>query len=128
MSIGIIYLWFGVLKFFNGASPAEELAVNTVNKLTWEILPPSLNFFLLAFWETVSGVLLLVGVGTKPVLRLLILHLVFTFTPLLFYPQLSFGNTAFSFTLLGQYIMKNIVLLSSILVLLQVKENDNWKV
>ena len=27
ISIGIIFLWFGVLKFFSGASPAEILDV-----------------------------------------------------------------------------------------------------
>jgi uncharacterized membrane protein YkgB len=31
-SIGIIYVWFGILKFFHGYSPAEDIAIMTIHK------------------------------------------------------------------------------------------------
>ena len=34
LSIGLIYLWFGILKFFPGGSPAEVLAANTMQVIT----------------------------------------------------------------------------------------------
>jgi len=40
LSIGIIFLWFGMLKFFQGASPAEVLAINTIDKPTFSLLHP----------------------------------------------------------------------------------------
>ncbi len=30
ISLGIVFLWFGLLKFFKGLSPAEDLVRNTV--------------------------------------------------------------------------------------------------
>ena len=61
ISIGIIYLWFGILKFFHGYSPAEDLAINTINKLTFGLIPEPLNITLLATWECALGILLIVG-------------------------------------------------------------------
>lgn len=37
-AIGIIYLWFGVPKFFPGVSPAEPLASETVARLTFGVI------------------------------------------------------------------------------------------
>jgi uncharacterized membrane protein YkgB len=37
LSLGIIFLWFGVLKFFPGASPAQSLAGETIEALSFRI-------------------------------------------------------------------------------------------
>ncbi|NNG27860.1 MAG: hypothetical protein HKM87_10065, partial [Ignavibacteriaceae bacterium] len=44
--LGIIFLWFGILKFFKGLSPAEELVRNTVYFMDPDIFLP-----ILALWE-----------------------------------------------------------------------------
>ncbi len=116
-SIGVIYLWFGVLKFFPGYSPAEDLAINTINKLTGGLLYAKASILLLAIWETVLGILLVLGIEIKKVLMFLFLHMACTFTPLLFFPAISFKIAPYGFTLLGQYIMKNIVIVSAACVL-----------
>jgi uncharacterized membrane protein YphA (DoxX/SURF4 family) len=116
-SIGIIYLWFGMLKFFHGYSPAEDLAIMTIHKLTAGFIPAQTSIILLAIWETVVGVLLIAGFQIRKVLILLLLHMVCTFTPLLLFPALSFKIIPFSFTLAGQYIMKNIIIISAAWVL-----------
>lgn len=118
-SIGVIYVWFGMLKFFHGYSPAEDLAVNTIHKLTAGLIPAHLSLLLLATWETVLGLLLIIGFQTKKVLLFLVVHMVCTFTPLLFFPELSFKVPPYGFTLAGQYIMKNIIILSAASVLWQ---------
>ena len=112
-SIGIIYIWFGMLKFFHGYSPAEDLAINTIHRLTAGLIPAHTSIILLAVWETVLGVLLLLGFQTRKVLLFLLLHMVCTFTPLLFFPELSFKFVPYGFTLVGQYIMKNIIIISA---------------
>lgn len=100
-SIGIIYIWFGMLKFFHGYSPAEDLAINTIHKLTAGLIPPQTSLILLASWETLVGLLLMIGWQTKKVLLFLILHMICTFTPLLFFPELSFRYLPYGFTLVG---------------------------
>lgn len=116
-SIGIIYLWFGVLKFFHGYSPAEDLAINTINKLTFGLIPQSLSIILLAVWECALGILLVTGKWLRTALILLFVHMACTFTPLLFFPSVSFKYAPYGFTLVGQYIMKNIIIICAALVM-----------
>ena len=118
-SIGIIYIWFGMLKFFHGYSPAEDLAINTIHKLTAGLIPAQTSIILLAIWETVLGLLLVLGFQTKKVLLFLLLLKVCTFTPLLFFPDVSFKFAPYGFTLVGQYIMKNIIIISAAWILWQ---------
>ncbi len=118
ISIGIVYLWFGSLKFFPGLSPAESLARETINHLTLGFISSDISIILLAIWETGVGILLIFGIYKRFAIYLALIHMVFTFTPLFFFPGLTFNNLPFSFTLLGQYIVKNIVFVSILLRLL----------
>ncbi len=117
VSIGVIYIWFGVLKFFPGVSPAEELAKETIHLLTFRLIEPDLSLLLLAIWETAIGVLLLAGVYSRWVIRIVLVHMICTFTPLFLLPALSFTAAPFSLTLVGQYIIKNIVIISALFVI-----------
>jgi len=117
ISIGLIYLWFGALKFFHGYSPAEDLAINTINKLTFALIPQPVNIILLAIWECSIGIFLITGKSLRTVLIFLFVHMACTFTPLLFFPSLSFNYPPYGFTLVGQYIMKNLIVICAALVL-----------
>lgn len=119
VSIGIVFVWFGLLKFFPGYSPAEDLAANTINKLTIDLISSPLNKILLAILEVSIGLFLIIGIWRKPILILLLGHMFCTFTPLFFFPELSFKSSPFVFTLVGQYIMKNIIIICAALVLWQ---------
>lgn len=122
ISIGIIYLWFGALKFFHGYSPAEDLAINTINKLTFGLIPQPVNIILLAAWECAVGMALIIGKGVRTALILLFVHMVCTFTPLLFFPSVSFKYAPYGFTLVGQYIMKNIIIICAAMVIWPAKD------
>lgn len=117
ISIGIIYIWFGALKFFHGYSPAEDLAINTINKLTFGLIAQPVNIILLAIWECAVGLLLITGKWIRTALILLFVHMACTFTPLLFFPSVSFKYAPYGFTLVGQYIMKNIIIICAALVI-----------
>ena len=119
VSVGIVYLWFGTLKFFSGVSPAETLAQQTIQKLTFNLIDPSVSIILLALWETTIGILLLLTIWRRTALLLALLHIILTFTPFLFFPELVFTNMPFGLTLLGQYIIKNVIILGVLLVLLK---------
>ncbi len=47
VSIGLVYLLFGGLKFFSSLSPAEDLAIATINKITIGLLPGHISITLL---------------------------------------------------------------------------------
>ncbi|HPE19547.1 MAG TPA: DoxX family membrane protein, partial [Tenuifilaceae bacterium] len=61
ISIGIIFLWFGFLKFFPGLSPAQDLAIDTIAALTFGLVTPKFIIITLATWETVIGLGFLTG-------------------------------------------------------------------
>ena len=124
ISIGVIYIWFGALKFFHGYSPAEDLAINTIHKLTFGLLSPKFMILALATWECLLGLLLFTGKYVKPVLIFLLIHMVCTFTPLVFFPSVSFKVAPYGFTLVGQYIMKNIIIISAAVVLWTAEKID----
>jgi len=119
ISIGIVYLWFGLLKFFPSMSPAEELAINTIDKLTFDLIPSNISIILLAIWETSVGLLLILGFYRKTAIVSALIHMIFTFTPLILFPEISFNSLPFSFTIIGQYIVKNIIIVSALLFLLR---------
>lgn len=112
ISIGVVYLWFGVLKFFPHLSPAEDLAKNTIDMLDFGLIPSKVSILLLAIWETGIGLLLVFNLFRRWALGFAIVHIVLTFTPMFFFPEQIFNNGPFNLTLLGQYIVKNIVIFS----------------
>ena len=114
-SIGIIYLWFGTLKFFPGISPAEALAKETLTKLTFGLAPANITYFLLAMWEVIIGIFMILNFPKKWIIQIAMLHLLLTYTPLVLLPEASFNHHFYSLSLVGQYIIKNLVLLFSLL-------------
>jgi len=117
ISIGIIYLWFGMLKFFPHVSPAEDLAKETIQILTFGFIPSHLSLILLAGWETIIGIFLISGLFSRAAMPLVVSHMVCTFTPLVLLPHLSFTRLPYALTLVGQYIIKNIVIVSALVVI-----------
>jgi uncharacterized membrane protein YkgB len=107
--LGLIYFWFGMLKFISGLSPAEELAGTTIEKMTFGLIEPVWGLPLLAIWECGIGILLITGICRKCALLAAIIHITLTFTPLFLLPELCFTSFPFGLTLVGQYIIKNVV-------------------
>jgi len=118
-AIGINYFWFGILKFFNGLSPAEHLAKDTIRVLTFGLIPDAVNLLLLAIWEVGIGVVFLSGYLTRLGAQAAILHMIFTFMPLFFFPEVSFSHAPYGFTIVGQYIVKNLVFLAALNIILK---------
>jgi uncharacterized membrane protein YphA (DoxX/SURF4 family) len=117
ISMGIIFLWFGVLKFFPGLSPAAELATRTIERLTFGLIAPGVSILLLAAWESLIGLGLITGYFMRATLLLLFFQMLGTITPIFFFPQEVFAIFPYAPTLEGQYIIKNLVLISAGLVI-----------
>ena len=117
VSLGIVFFWFGVLKFFPGVSEAEGLATETISVLTFGLLTPAVSIYVLAVWECLIGLGLIFGLFMRATLLLLWLQMVGTITPLFLFPYEAFTHIPYAPTLEGQYIIKNIVLVSAGIVI-----------
>ena len=116
VALGVVFLWFGVLKFFPGVSPAETLAARTIEQLTFGAIRPNVSLPVLAAWESLIGVGLILNVWMRGILLLLAIQMLGTFTPLILFPTETFSVWPFVPTLEGQYIIKNIVLIGAAMV------------
>lgn len=117
VSIGFVFIWFGALKFFPGLSPAQSLATRTIGILTFGLIAPKLSILMLAAWECLIGVGLILNVFMRATLLLMFLQMLGTITPIFFFPQEVFTRIPYAPTLEGQYIIKNIVIISAGLVI-----------
>ncbi|MDF0708681.1 hypothetical protein [Flagellimonas okinawensis] len=127
ITIGLVYIWFGALKFVPNLSPAEDLAKNTIRQLTFGVIPDEVSIILLAFWEVGLGLLLMSGLFKRQAIIWALVHMVCTFTPLLFFPNDVFGEAPLSLTLVGQYIMKNIIIMAALLSIYERKQQSKKK-
>jgi uncharacterized membrane protein YphA (DoxX/SURF4 family) len=117
ISIGIVFFWFGILKFFPGLSPAQDLAIRTIDVMMFGVIPAKFSIIILAAWEVLIGLGLLSGIFLRGTLFLLFLQMIGTMTPVFFFPQEVFTAIPYAPTLEGQYIIKNLVLISAGIVL-----------
>lgn len=115
ISFGIIFIWFGILKPFD-VSSAESLLKATVVWLPFG--SPEFWLIVIGWWEVAIGVTFLFPQTTKIAIALLFLQMFGTFMPLVLLPELTFQNgNIFTPSLEGQYIIKNVMIISAALVL-----------
>jgi uncharacterized membrane protein YphA (DoxX/SURF4 family) len=117
VSLGLIFFWFGALKFFPGVSPAEDLAVRTFGVMTLGMIPADVGRIILAAWETAIGLGLISGLFMRFTLLLLFTQMIGALSPIVIYPAEVFEQFPFVPTLEGQYIIKNLVIISGALVI-----------
>jgi uncharacterized membrane protein YphA (DoxX/SURF4 family) len=108
VSLGIVFLWFGLLKVI-GVTPVANL-VQVV--IYW--VPVTVSVPLVGLFEMILGVGLLSGLALRLTLLLLWLHLAGTFLVLVIRPDLAFqgGNPLF-LTTDGEFVIKNLVLITA---------------
>lgn len=112
ISMGVVFFWFGALKLIPGFSPAEGLIRETL-----PFLPMNLFLPFLAVWEMAIGLGFITGKFMRLTILLLFLQMPGTLSPIVLRPDLVFTQFPFGLTLEGQYIIKNMVIISSALVL-----------
>lgn len=118
ISLGVIYIWFGALKLYPALSPAEGLVLATVAEISDKVgipLPATPAFILLASWEVVIGLGFIFRYYRRIAVWMLIAHLPATTLPFLLLPDLVWTRAPLGLTLEGQYIVKNLALLSAAL-------------
>jgi uncharacterized membrane protein YkgB len=115
VSLAVIFIWFGLLKPL-GLSSASGLVMATVDWMP--LLDPPAWVAVIGYWEVAIGVCFLFRRTLRAAILLLALQMVGTFMPLVLLPEVSFqpGLYPWAPTLEGQYIIKNLLIISAALV------------
>jgi uncharacterized membrane protein YkgB len=119
LGLGVVFIWFGLLKPL-GVSPAADLVARTVY---WSV-DPAWFVPALGWWEVAIGVCLIdpgrrLGLGrwmTRIGILLLLIQMPGTFLPLVLVPDATWQRPLVP-TMEGQYIIKNLVLIGAALYL-----------
>ena len=120
IALAIVYIWFGGLKII-GISPAGDLVEETVFWFKPEIFIP-----VLGLCEVLIGLGLLVKRLVPLTILLLLLHMIATIFPLFLLTDACFDTFPYRPTLVGQYIIKNLVILASIFTLYFASEQSRF--
>ena len=115
VSLGVIFIWFGILKPL-GLSPAEPLVIATVEWLP--LFDGRVWVSVIGWWEVAIGIAFLFRSTIRVAIALLALQMVGTIMPLILLPSVTFqtGHIPYGPTLEGQYIIKNLLIISAALV------------
>ncbi|OII64419.1 hypothetical protein BJP40_20625 [Streptomyces sp. CC53] len=114
VSVGILYLWFGVLKFIPALSPAEDIATVVMSIMTFDAVPAEVTAPLLALMEVLIGIGLVTGRLLRLTLVTFFVHMAGVFVTLAIVPGAVWSHPLVP-TLEGQYIIKNLVLVAACL-------------
>jgi len=113
VSLGLVFLAFGVLKFFPGLSPAEDIAAATIDRLTFGLIGGETAVLMTAVLETFIGLTLVTGKFVRLGLVVLAGAFVGIVSPLVLFTDELFPHGP---SLMGQYVLKDIVLVAAALV------------
>ncbi|WP_158845824.1 DoxX family protein [Saccharothrix deserti] len=111
IALGVVFVWFGVLKVA-GTSPVRELVADTV-----PFLPASWFVPVIGVFEVLAGMALIVAIRVRLVAAVTVAHLLGTFLVLVVQPGVAFqdGNPLL-LSVTGEFVLKNLVLVAAALV------------
>ena len=113
--IFIIFFWFGFLKIID-LSPAQQLVKDTVYWMPF--LTAESWTYIIGAWEVLIAICFLFKRTTLIAMILLFLQMSGTFLPLVILPEVTFQNSnPLLPTLEGQYIIKNIIIITAALMI-----------
>ncbi len=118
VSISVVFFWFGFQKFFPGISSAEDIATRTIDVVSFGLVKAPYSMPILAGWESLIGLGFLTGKYLRFTVALLYLQMAGTLFPLFIFPEETFFLVPVVPTLEGQYIIKNIVIITATMVIL----------
>ena len=118
-SLAVIFIWFGLLKIA-GVSPAAELVSRTFFFIPAHIIVPALGVA-----ELVIGLCFLFRRTLRLGLVLLALHLPGTFLSFIVVPEMCFVRAPFLLTTNGEFVLKNLLLISAALFLAGTLSRDS---
>lgn len=120
VALGLVFLGFGLLKYFPGVSPAENITLTTTHLLTFglvgDVIPNSVGLAMVATLECVIGLSLLTKVMLRVTMYLLAVELIGIMSPVFLLTDRLFAGPFHAPTLEGQYVLKDIILVAAAMV------------
>jgi len=113
ITVGAIFLGFGVLKFFPDVSPAQGLAMKTIDLLTFGLIPWEVGIIAIAALECFIGICLLANRWMRVAVWLLVVQFIGILAPLVLLTGRLFSGPYHAPTLEGQYVLKDIILVGA---------------
>jgi len=113
ITVGAIFLGFGVLKFFPDVSPAQGLAIKTIDLLTFGLIPWEVGIVAIAALECFIGICLLANRWMRVAVWLLVVQFIGILAPLVLLTGRLFSGPHHAPTLEGQYVLKDIILVAA---------------
>lgn len=117
VSLGLVFLVFSVLKFFPGLSPIEDLATRTTSALTFGLVPPSAGLIIIAALEVAIGLSFISGRFLRVGVWLMAGQMIGAMSPLVLFSGELFPAPLHMPTLVAQYIVKDIILVTAAMVI-----------
>jgi len=117
LAVGAIFFGFGILKYFNGVSPAQNLTEATTHILFLGLIPGDIAIRMIATLECVIGLCLLTNRCMRLAVWLLAIEFIGILSPLILLPGREFAGPYHAPTLEGQYCLKDIILVTAALVI-----------
>lgn len=105
-----VFFWFGILKII-GTSPANPMVMDLMHKtipfMTWDVF-----IVLFSIYEMIIGICFLIPRLERLAIALLMPHMIMTMLPLILLSDMTWQGFMTP-TLEGQYIIKNLVIISA---------------
>jgi uncharacterized membrane protein YkgB len=109
LALAVVFIWFGLLKIFD-VSPVAYIVNSTFH------VHSGFPILLLGVVEFCIGVCLLFKIMLRPALLALWLLLLGTFLAVILEPGLFYAHHLYTLTLEGEFVIKNLVLITASLV------------
>ncbi len=113
VALGIVFVWFGLLKFCPGLCDVEWPTAKTMQLLTFGLIPAKICLRILAAVESGIGVGLIAGRWMRVVTLCLMLYLFGTFLLLILFRGELWKHFPYAPTLVGEYMLKSLVLVAA---------------
>jgi putative oxidoreductase len=117
IAVGAVFLGFGVLKYFPGISPAQNLTEATTHIMFFGVVPGRMAMIGVATLECFIGAALIAGRPMRVALWLLGAEFAGILSPLVLLPARLFAGPHHAPTLEGQYVLKDVILVGAAMVI-----------
>ena len=126
LALGLVYVWFGVLKFIAGASPAAGLATRTMSALTFHLVPVGVSLPLLAALETLIGLGFLSGLLPRLTAAAFLVQVTGALSSTVLDAHQIWLRAPLEPTMVGQYVIKDLILLAAGLLVVTTPRRPRW--
>lgn len=116
LTLGLVFLWFGLLKLVPEVNLAAEVEAYTIDVVTFGAVEPQAGVLVLAWLQCATGAGLLANVFPRVTLGLLTALLLLSLSSLVLVPNVTWADFMQP-TTIGQYVLKDLVFLAVAAVL-----------